>query len=124
MVNIGIVMGRKCGVDKPEVDAAIGRAAGFFGYFVDKGTIPYGEHEPISSMTTTARARCPPCSSASSKGKTPEARFFASMATAGHRNRECGHTGQGFSYLWGALAVNVGGPEAVAAFLQGGVLAF
>ena len=51
-------------------------------------------------------------------GRTEEARFFAKMAVAGHRNRECGHTGQGFSYLWGALGANVGGPEAVAAFFK------
>ena len=40
------------------------------------------------------------------------------MATAAHRSRECGHTGQGFSYLWGALGANVGGPEATAAFFK------
>ena len=44
--NLAIVMGKKCGVSDPEVDAAIARAAGFFGYFADKGSIPYGEHEP------------------------------------------------------------------------------
>ena len=44
------------------------------------------------------------------------ARFFAKMATAGFRSRECGHTGQGFSYLWGALGANAGGPDAAAAF--------
>jgi HEAT repeat protein len=40
------------------------------------------------------------------------------MATAGFRSRECGHTGQGFSYLWSALGANVGGPAATAAFLK------
>ena len=28
------------------------------------------------------------------------------MSTAGYANREYGHTGQGFSYLWGALGAN------------------
>ena len=40
------------------------------------------------------------------------------MAAAGYKNRECGHTGQGFSYLWGALGANVGGPDAAAAFFK------
>jgi hypothetical protein len=38
------------------------------------------------------------------------------MCTAAFRNREYGHTGQGFSYLWGVLGANTGGPEAAAAF--------
>ena len=118
VVNIGIVMGRKCGVDKPEVDAAIGRASGFVGYFVDKGTIPYGEHMPYEFHDNNGKSAMSAMLFGLQQGRTPETRFFASMATAGHRNRECGHTGQGFSYLWGALGANVGGPEAVAAFFK------
>ncbi|MEI6676679.1 MAG: DUF6288 domain-containing protein, partial [Verrucomicrobiota bacterium] len=30
----------------------------------------------------------------------------------------CGHTGQGFSYLWSALGANAGGPAAAAAFFK------
>ena len=40
------------------------------------------------------------------------------MSTAGYANREYGHTGQGFSYLWGALGANAGGPDAAAAFFK------
>ena len=46
IANLAIVMGKKCGVKHPEVDAAIDRASKFFGYYVDKGAIPYGEHKP------------------------------------------------------------------------------
>ena len=112
--NLAIVMGKKCGVADPEVDAAIARASGFFGYFVDKGSIPYGEHEPIPFHENNGK-----CSMSallfSLQGRTREAQFFAKMAVAGFRNRECGHTGQGFSYLWSALGANVGGPAAAAA---------
>jgi len=118
VVNIGIVMGRKCGVNHPDMDAAIGRASGFFGYFVDKGTIPYGEHEPYAYHDNNGKSAMTAILFGLQQGRNTEARFFASMATAGHRNRECGHTGQGFSYLWGALGANVGGPEAVAAFFK------
>ena len=115
--NLAIVMGKKCGVADPEVDAAIARASGFFGYFVDKGSIPYGEHEPVSFHENNGK-----CSMSallfSLQGRTREAQFFAKMAVAGFRNRECGHTGQGFSYLWSALGANVGGPAAAAAFVK------
>jgi hypothetical protein len=50
--------------------------------------------------------------------RTKETQFFAKMSIAGNKNRECGHTGQGFSYLWGALGANAGGPAAAAAFFK------
>ena len=115
--NMAIVMGKKCGVVDPEVDAAIARAAGFFGYFVDKGTIPYGEHEPIPFHENNGKASMSAVMF-SLQGRTREAQFFAKMAVAGFRNRECGHTGQGFSYLWSTIGANVGGPAAAAAFVR------
>jgi hypothetical protein len=56
--NLAIVFGRKCGVLDEEVDPAIERATKFFGYFVDKGTIPYGEHEPWPFHDNNGKSRC------------------------------------------------------------------
>ncbi len=115
--NLAILLGKKCGVEDPEINPAIERAANFFGYFVDKGTIPYGEHEPWPFHDNNGKSAM----SAVLFGlqnKASESQFFASMTVASYRNRECGHTGQGFSYLWGALGANVGGPEAAAAFFK------
>jgi len=50
--------------------------------------------------------------------RTEAARYFARLCTAGYANREYGHTGQGFSYLWSALGANAGGPLAAAAFVK------
>ncbi len=116
--NLAIVMGKKCGVADPEVDAAVARAAGFFGYFVDKGSIPYGEHEPWPYHENNGKVSMSAVLFALQGGRVKEAQFFAKMATAGYRNRECGHSGQGFSYLWSALGANVGGPAAAAAFVR------
>jgi len=115
--NLSIVLGKRCGVKDPEVDAAIARAAGFFGYFVDKGAIPYGEHEPWPYHENNGKNSISALMF-SLQDKVKEAQFFAKMATAGYRSRECGHTGQGFSYLWSALGANVGGPAAAAAFFK------
>jgi hypothetical protein len=115
--NLAIVLARKCGVKHPEIDQAIVRAAGFFGYFTDKGSIPYGEHAPgwfyheNNGMNAIAAVLF-----AAMGDKPKETEFFARMATAGYPNREFGHTGQGFSYLWSALGAAVGGPETAAAF--------
>ena len=47
-----------------------------------------------------------------------ETEYFTRMSTAGCTGREYGHTGQGLSYLWGALGANVGGQAAVTAYLD------
>jgi HEAT repeat protein len=116
--NLSIVLGKKCGVKDPEVDAAIARAAGFFGYFMDKGAIPYGEHEPWPYHENNGKNSITAVMFSLQKDQPIESRFFAKMATAGFKSRECGHTGQGFSYLWSALGANTGGPAAAAAFVK------
>ena len=118
IANLGIVMGKKCGVNDPEIMPAIGRASQFFGYFVDKGTIPYGEHEPWPYHENNGKSALAAVFFAAQGNKAEATRFFAMMSTAAFANREYGHTGQGFSYLWGALGANMGGPAAAAAFVK------
>ncbi|MEI7899425.1 MAG: DUF6288 domain-containing protein [bacterium] len=118
IANLGIVMGKKCGVKDPEVDPAIGRSNRFFGYFVDKGAVPYGEHEPWPYHENNGKSALTALLFAVQGNQTEAAQFFAKMSTAAYANREYGHTGQGFSYLWGALGANVGGPAAAAAFVK------
>jgi hypothetical protein len=116
--NLAIVMGKKCGVNDPEVLPAIDRATKFFGYFVDKGAVPYGEHEPWPYHENNGKSALSALFF-SIPGNQPEgARFFARMSLAAYPNREYGHTGQGFSYLWSALGANMGGPAAAAAFVK------
>jgi hypothetical protein len=115
--NLAIVLASKCGVKHPEIDQAIARAAGFFGYFADKGSIPYGEHSPGWSYHENNGMNAIAAVLFGAMGDKPkETEFFARMATAGYPNREFGHTGQGFAYLWSALGAAVGGPETAAAF--------
>ena len=116
--NLAIIFGKKCGVLDEEVDPAIERASKFFGYFVDKGTIPYGEHEPWPFHDNNGKSAMSAVLFGLQDNKVSEAQFFAKMTVASYRSRECGHTGQGFSYLWGTLGANVGGPDAAAAFFK------
>jgi hypothetical protein len=115
--NLAIVLASKCGVKHPEIDQAIARAAGFFGYFTNKGSIPYGEHAPGFSYHENNGMNAITAVLFAAMGDKPkDTEYFARMATAGYPNREFGHTGQGFSYLWSALGAAVGGPETAAAF--------
>lgn len=116
--NLSIVLAKKCGIEDPEADQAIARTAGFFGYFTDKGAIPYGEHEPWPFHENNGKNSITALMFSAIGNKPVETKFFSQMAVAGFCSRECGHTGQGFSYLWSALGANVGGPAAEAAFFR------
>lgn len=116
--NLSIVLAARCGVKDPEVVQAIARANGFFGYFTDKGAIPYGEHEPWPYHENNGKNSITAVMFGAQGNRPRETKFFSQMATAGYNSRECGHTGQGFSYLWSALGANAGGPAAASAFFK------
>ena len=118
IANIAIVMGKKCGVSDPEIDPAIERSAKFFGYFVDKGSVPYGEHMPWASHDNNGKNAMAAVMYGVQGNRVAQTQFYAKMVTASFQSREYGHTGQGFSYLWGALGANMGGPAAAAAFVR------
>ena len=118
IANMAIVMGKNCGVKHPEIEPAVDRASKFFGYFVDKGAIPYGEHMPWPNHENNGKNAMTALLFGLQGNRIRETQFWAKMVTASYQNREYGHTGQGFSYLWGALGANTGGPDALAAYFN------
>lgn len=118
IANLAIVMGQKCGVTDPEIKPAILRASQFFSYYVGKGSIPYGEHIAWPYHENNGKNALSAVLFAIEDKNRVTTQFYAKMSTAAYANREYGHTGQGFSYLWGAMGANVGGPAAVGAFIK------
>lgn len=118
IANLSIVMGKKCGVKDPEIDPAIWRASKFFSFYAGKGSIPYGEHMPWPYHENNGKNALTALLFAIQGNQPTSAQFFAKMCTAAYANREYGHTGQGFSYLWGAMGANAGGPAAAIAFMK------
>ena len=114
---ISLVLAGKCGIEVPELKPAISRSNKFFGYYAGKGFIPYGEHPPGTGHDDNGKTSMAAMAFAL-QGKGPESRFFSKMVTASYESREWGHTGNGFSYLWGPVAANCGGPQAMAAFMK------
>jgi uncharacterized repeat protein (TIGR02543 family) len=124
VANMAMVMGKKALLKgaqtvNPEIDAAIQRGSDFYAFFVNKGPIPYGEHEPYLNGHSS-NGKDPMCAVffGLQSGRATEAEYFARMSIASYNGRENGHTGQGFSYLWGALGANMGGALAVAEHLK------
>lgn len=122
VAQLSIALGKKAGVVDPEIDPALARAAGFFGYYVNRGSVPYGEHEPWMGdgrgHSSNGKDALAAMLFANIGDKPIQTEYFTRMSLAAFRGEGYGHTGQGFSYLWTALAANIGGPEAIAQYQQ------
>ena len=124
VASMAIVMGKKALVAgsqtiNPNIDPAIQRGSDYFAWYANKGSIPYGEHEPWTG-NHESNGKDPMCAVffGLQTSRTVETEYFTRMSIAGFNSRESGHTGQGFSYLWGALGANMGGSLATAEYLK------
>jgi len=115
---LSLVLAQKCGIDDPEVKRAVARSSVFFAFYVNRGSIPYGDHPPWWDTHDNNGKNSMVAVAFDILGNTVATRFFARMAAASYDEREFGHTGNYFSYLWGPLGVARAGPEAVAAYLR------
>lgn len=116
-LTISMVLARQAGVSDPALDKAINKAAGFLRWYVNKGAIPYGDHEPWPGHEDNGK-----CSMGAVLfdllGDHEAAAFFARMSTAAYSERERGHTGNFFNVLWAMPGVARCGPLATGAYLK------
>lgn len=114
---ISLGLAQKCGVTTKPVNEAVLRSRSFYLYYVNKGTIPYGEHPP---------ALCHDSNGKNSMaavffdllGDKEATQYFTRMTLASSYDREGGHTGHFFAWQWGALGASRGGPAAAQAFAR------
>jgi hypothetical protein len=116
--HLSMVLARKCGVKDKAVQEAIGRANRFFGFYIGKGAIPYGDHRPGWQVHDDNGKNSIAAVLFDLQGQREGTRFFSRMTVASYGERERGHTGNYFSFLWGPLGANRAGPAAAAAFLK------
>lgn len=116
-LTIGMELAREAGVKEVELDRAIAKSAAFVRWYVNKGAVPYGDHQPFPAHEDNGK-----CSSATVLydllGDREAAEFFAKMSTAAYDERERGHTGNYFNVLWALPAVARCGPLATGAYLH------
>ncbi len=111
----GLLLAKKCGLTNPEIAPAIERTSRFFAYYAGKGSIPYGEHEAYyQGHETNGKSGLAALAFELQDNRLVEEKFFAKMATAAASERELGHTGSFFNYLWSPLGAAAGGEEAAA----------
>jgi hypothetical protein len=116
--HLALVLAEECGVKDREITEAIARANRFAAFYTGKGAIPYGDHRPGWDSHDDNGKNSLAALIFDLQGMREEASFFGRMATASYDEREQGHTGNYFSYLWGPIGVNRLGEEAVSAFLR------
>ena len=120
--NLAMALGRKALLNGSQnvdgqIDTAIQRGADFFAWYVNKGSIPYGEHHPSADNHSSNGKDTAAAVFYSILGDKPvETEYYTRMSVAGWLGREYGHTGQGLSYLWEGMGVHVGGAAALAEY--------
>ncbi|MES2982933.1 MAG: DUF6288 domain-containing protein [Verrucomicrobiota bacterium] len=122
--NLGMLMGKKAliaakqNVD-PEIDLAIERGSKFFGWFANKGSIPYGEHEPsATNHASNGKDSTAAVFFGLQSNRGAETEYFSRVSISSFVGREYGHTGQGLSFLWNPLGAAMGGPLAAAEHIK------
>lgn len=116
--HLALVLAEECGVKDREISAAIERANRFASFYAGKGAIPYGDHRPGWANHDDNGKNSLAALIFDLQGMQEEAVFFGKMSLASYDEREQGHTGNYFSFLWGPIGVNRLGEEAVTAFLR------
>ena len=114
---LSLALAQKCGVPTKAVNDAVNRSKTFYTYYVDKGTIPYGDNEPAQNHDNNGR-NSQAAVFFDILGDEAATKYFSRMTLASYNVREIGHTGHFFSWAWGALGASRGGPGAALAFMQ------
>lgn len=116
---IVLPMAEKCGIDHPEVRAAIERGDDFFSYFIGKGTIPYGDHGAANQWFDDNGKSGAAAIVFELLDKPKGTRFFSEMVLASAPSgREVGHTGHYWSHLWGGIGAIRAGDRGLQTFMQ------
>ncbi len=116
-LSIGMVLAREAGVKHADLDRAIAKSATMLRWYVNKGAVPYGDHQPFFAHEDNGK-----CAAAAILfdllGDREAAEFFAKMSAAAYSERERGHTGNFFNMLWALSGVARCGPLTTGAYLR------
>jgi len=115
---LSLILAQKCGVRNDEINRAVGKSTTFYRYYVDKGTIPYGDHAPAAGAHDDNGKNALAAIVFDLHDEPLPTQFFAKLAAAAYGTKEIGHTGNYFGFLWGALGARRIGIAAEGAYLK------
>jgi len=118
-MDIGIILARKCGVEHEEITRAIKMGKRFFDFYIEHGTIPYGDHWPSYEWLDDNGKNAQAAIMYQLLGDDRGQRSFSAITVAsGPTGGEEGHLGSYWSHLWGALGAVRSGEEGAQAFFR------
>lgn len=114
-----LVLAQKAGITDPKVKIAIERSTKLLRFYIGKGAVPYGDHQPWY-QTHEDNGKCGMAAVLFHLNNEPKgAEFFSRMSLASHGSeRDTGHTGNFFNILWSLPGVALSGPQATGAWMQ------
>ncbi len=118
-LTMSLVLAREAGVSDPALDRAITRSEQLLSFYIGKGAIPYGDHNPWME-THEDNGKCGAAAIMFDfLGNKEGTAFFSRMSTASHgAERDGGHTGNFFNLLWSLPGVSRLGPQATGAWMR------
>jgi len=118
-LTISLVIARAAGIKDPAIDLAIERSARMLRFYIGKGAVPYGDHNPWTE-THEDNGKCGMTAVLFNLlGEKPGAEFFSRMSVASHGpERDGGHTGNFTNLLWAIPGVAQAGPHATGAWMK------
>ncbi|MDG2055543.1 MAG: DUF6288 domain-containing protein [Phycisphaerales bacterium] len=118
-LSISLVLAREAGVKNPELDEAIDKSARLIRFYVDKGSVPYGDHQPWIEMHEDNGKNGAAAMFFDLLGDVEAATYFSRMSVASHgAERDTGHTGNYFNMLWAMPGVALSGSHATGAWME------
>lgn len=115
---MSLALAEKCGFRDAALRTAVLRSRRCFKWYTNKGSIPYGYHDPWMAHGCNGKNGSVAVF-LDLVGETEGASFFAKMCTAATvEERDMGHTGSYFNTLWGPLGAARAGDRAAAAHLK------
>lgn len=110
-----LALGQECGL---EIDQAVlDKSTLFFGKYVGRGGIPYGDHLPTTGSGSNGKDALGAVGF-HLLGKPEGWRFFSRLVAAAYRYREKGHTGCFLSLYWGPVAARLAGEKPFRRFMD------
>lgn len=111
---LSLVLANQAGVN--EGDKALSNSIDFYGSYVARGGIPYGDHAPYNASTSNGKNGAAAIAY-HLLGAEPSAQWFARLcASTNLLGFEDGHSGNYFNQTWSPLAASLTGQENYIAF--------
>jgi hypothetical protein len=113
---ISLILSEACGVEDPEVRAAVEKTHKLYSYWIERGKLPYGNHGAGEDFFTNNGTSGSVAVGFALLKDRKGASFFSRMSAAATKEILTGHTGPWFNMFWSGIGANVSGAELTKAY--------